>query len=287
MALKLLEILSGHGIEEVDIMGGEPSLLKWMPDFIASAVNNNMRVNISTNGSDPEAMEKFKGMDNRRLTVGVSLEGSTEARHNILTNSSNFSQAVKSIQNLVTLGLDPVVKTVISKSTMPDMQDIINLLRNMGIRRYFMIHMDLMSGDGPLKKGSVSYNDFIRFHENLKNANPDMGVFKVHASCFNRSSIPEGTRCAGGVLKLSVLPDGTTFPCSLLHRFERFNLGNIFNNDLISIWTNQKLDYFRTFTKNSCDIEDCSNRSACTGGCPAHGYYHYKNPAASDIRCGP
>jgi radical SAM protein with 4Fe4S-binding SPASM domain len=284
-ALRLLAIASNHAIEEIDIMGGEPLLLPWMPDFIARAIDKGLNINISTNGSKPEAIGRFKGTGHNKLNIGVSLEGSNEERHNRLTNSSHFRHAVKSIRNLIALDLNPIVKTVISKSSISDIQDIIGLIREMGVSRYYIIHMDLMSADNKSSKESLSYNDFISVHEHLKYANPDMGVFKVHASCFSRYSIPEGTRCAGGVLKLSVLPDGEVFPCSLLHRFDRFSLGNIFDNDLMSIWMDQKLDYFRTFTKNSCQIEDCSNRHLCSGGCPAHGYYHHNNPDVTDIRC--
>ena len=33
-ALMLIDVLRLQGIYDLDIMGGEPFLLKWMPDFI-------------------------------------------------------------------------------------------------------------------------------------------------------------------------------------------------------------------------------------------------------------
>ncbi|MBI5641798.1 MAG: radical SAM protein, partial [Nitrospirae bacterium] len=108
-AMMLLNILGDIPMRDIDIMGGEPLLLTWMPDFIRAALSRDMSVNISTNGSFPEIMSKMKGMDPARFNIGVSLEGSTEAGHNGHTRSKNFSLALRSIQNLVSLELDPIV----------------------------------------------------------------------------------------------------------------------------------------------------------------------------------
>ncbi|MDH4232234.1 MAG: hypothetical protein OEW04_09415, partial [Nitrospirota bacterium] len=51
------------------------------------------------------------------------------------------------------------------------------------------------------------------------------------------------------------------------------------------IWRHPLLALFRTYQKNGCGIDSCKNRPECTGGCPAHGYYHYGNADTTDIRC--
>ena len=114
-ALKLLDKLSSAGIKEIDIMGGEPFLLRWMPDFIEAALNKNLMVNISTNGSVKKVVRRFKGIDPGKFNIGISLEGSYGENHNRLTNSSHFNNAVDSIKELVALNLNPVVKTVVTK----------------------------------------------------------------------------------------------------------------------------------------------------------------------------
>src|SRR5512135_2408548 len=95
-ALKLLDILLYNGISEIDIIGGEPLLLDWMPDFIQIAVKSGRSVNLSTNGSSVEMLEKFAALNPEKFNIGISLEGSTEAIHNWLTNSNNFYRALAS-----------------------------------------------------------------------------------------------------------------------------------------------------------------------------------------------
>jgi radical SAM protein with 4Fe4S-binding SPASM domain len=284
-ALRLLDILESHGIREIDVMGGEPLILPWMPDFVDISVGKKLTVNLSTNGSNIRAISRFKNREPGECRIGISLEGSTAKRHNVITNSSHFDAAVGSIRHLVSRGLHPIAKTVLTKRNAADIQEIVALLRGIGVRRYYIIHMDLLSTDRILRKDLLGFQEFVSFYRKLKEANPDMDIFKVHASCFSKHHLPDGVRCAGGVRKLSILPDGSVFPCNLFHGFEEFNLGNIFKDDFSAIWNNPILKRFREYLGNKCDIDDCPHRTSCTGGCPAHGYYHYGETERTDIRC--
>jgi radical SAM protein with 4Fe4S-binding SPASM domain len=283
--LVLLNILESNGIREIDIMGGEPLILPWMPEFVDNSIKKQLTVNISTNGANTKALSEFRNIDPAGCRIGISLQGSNAARHNRSTNSPHFAAAVRSIQWLVSRGLDPLVKTVLTRSNAPDIQEIVTLLKGLGVRKYYIIHMDLMSRDGSLNKDAWDFEGFEWYYRKMREANPDMGIFKVHASCFIRDLIPDGVRCAGGVLKLSILPDGSVFPCNLFHGFEEFTLGNIFEEDFSVIWNNPILERFRRFTGNMCEREGCPHRTSCTGGCPAHGYYHYRETERKDIRC--
>lgn len=284
-ALTLLDILLCNGIGEIDIMGGEPLLLDWMPDFVDFAIKSGRSVNLSTNGSMVDMIEKFAAPDHEKFNIGISLEGSSEAIHNRMTNSHHFYRALTSLSELVSSGLDPIVKTVVSKETMPDIQEIVNLLRDMGVKRYYLIHMDLITKDTTQKNAALGYCAFRNFYEEIKRNNQDIGIFKVNASCFEKETLPDGVRCAGGVRKLSVMPDGSVYPCNLFHHFKEFNLGNIFKDDLFTIWANPKLDLFRHCRQNRCTVNHCADRHSCTGGCPAHGYYHYGKHLEMDVRC--
>ena len=286
-ALKLIDILSAQAIRDLDIMGGEPFLLGWMPDFIRKANDAGIIVNISTNGSLPEALEKLNNIHPVKLNIGVSLEGSLPERHDALTRSRNFEKTVRSIMMLASMGLNPVVKTVVNRSTMHDIRSIAHLLRDIGVRRYYLIHMDLFSKHPHARKDALGFAEFLAFYRAMTEQTPDIELNKVNASCFDKYSLPEGVRCAGGVKKLSIMPDGTVYPCNLFQHFREFHLGNIITDDVKTIWTSPKLAFFRCRKENRCDMTGCSNFSSCTGGCPAHGYYHAKDLNSPDIRCHP
>jgi radical SAM protein with 4Fe4S-binding SPASM domain len=284
-SLTILEILKDRGTGEIDVMGGEPLLLPWMPDFAKKASEEGMKVNISTNGSCLTAIDRFRDTDPEKITIGVSLEGSSEKRHNTVTASSHFSLAIEAIKTLLSFGLNLVVKTVVSRTTAPDIPNIISLLRELGARRYYLIHMDVLTRDPAVMKESFSYPEFKLFYDDTALVSHDMEIFPVSASCFSKEAIGQPARCSGGVNKLSILPDGSVFPCNLFHRSPDFCLGNIMKDDFLSIWANPRLKAFREYAGNTCDDHLCVNRTSCTGGCPAHGHIHSGNFNGRDVRC--
>src|SRR5574340_436473 len=271
-ALKLLDILFVNSIRGIDIMGGEPFLVPWLFDFVRTALSRGLYLNISTNGSRPDLLQNCKGISSDKFNIGISLEGSNAEKHNRLTASANFVYALESIKKLVSLSLSPIVKTVLSPETAGDIQNIVDLIRKIGVRRYYIIHMDILHKEDVVMQKTIGYTAFLDFYQKIKKENPDIEVHRVNASCFESYSLPPGVRCAGGVRKLSIMPDGSVFPCNLFHGLNGFRLGNIFRDSLGDIWSNQKLDLFRRHKGNSCSIHACKNRAACTGGCPAHSF---------------
>jgi len=284
-ALGLLDIMLDLGIHDLDIMGGEPFLLPWMPSFLHAAIREGIKVNISTNGSFPEVMEEFRGLSPEKINIGISLEGSSAETHNPLTNAANFEKALSSISSLVSMGFNPIVKTVVSSQTMADIQDIIAVLKQMDVQRYYLIHRDLFSMNHADKEDALSFPDFMSFFLNLRIQNPDFEINKVNASCFEKETLPKGVRCAGGARKLSIMPDGSLYPCNLFQHAPEFNLGNIFSGSFNEIWQNSKLSFFRRFEKNRCGMHACENHESCTGGCPAHALFHGYDLHAADLRC--
>ena len=284
-ALRLLRILSENGIEELDVMGGEPLLLDWMPDFVGAALRNGLSVNLSTNGSVTDITGRFLDFSGRDFTIGLSLEGSTGERHLALTRTGHFSGVLRNITELLSAGFNPVVKTVVNMETMADIQGIVDLLKEIGVRRYYLLHMDLLSGADSSRSSALSYPAFLSFYEKIRDVNPAMSILKVNASCFEKNTLPFGVRCAAGVRKLAIMPDGAVYPCNLFHHMESFRLSNIFEADLTRIWNDPRLDIFRHAVRNSCEAVDCTYRTSCTGGCPAHGYFHYGRTDSVDVRC--
>jgi len=284
-ALLLLDILKSHGVMQIDIMGGEPLLMEWMPGFIRTAVRNDFSVNMSTNGSRAGVLMEIKDIASSKFTVGISLEGNAAERHNRLTGSSNFDRTIRNLRLLADHGFDPLVKTVVSAETGETLQRIVDLMGDIGVRRYFLIHMDVLSKDEALLAKSMGFTDFLAVFESLKTANPGREIFKVNASCFDRHILPPYARCAGGIFKLSLLPDGSAFPCNLFHTIGEFYLGNIFRDGFSRIWSHPKLAVFREFQGNKCPREGCLNRTDCTGGCPAHACFHHGAEDGTDIRC--
>ena len=71
-ALALLDVLAENRVNYIDIMGGEPFLLPWMADFIEAGLSKGFSLNISTNGSRPELLQRFRLTSPDCFNIGIS-----------------------------------------------------------------------------------------------------------------------------------------------------------------------------------------------------------------------
>ena len=145
--------------------------------------------------------------------------------------------------------------------------------------------MDTVSA-GDLEKSLPFYEFYKKLYDIKKSHKNVEGVF---CSCFvpDTSAYPvlEYVRCPAGTTKLSVLPDGSVYPCYLFFRHKEFRLGNIFEDDLSVILENQALNFFRDFKGNACPNTECEIFNKCHGGCPAISLLINGDIKAPDPRC--
>lgn len=277
-------LLIEAGVHEIDILGGEPTLIYWVKDFVERMTGAGITINISTNGSLPEIVNELSRDRSGLMNIGFSLHGLVET-HNALTGSGNFSKAVSGIGRMVEKCKNPIVKSVLTRRNMHEIYELVTYLKNLGVKRYFLLHEDVIGE--PESTLWFSYPEFQKFYLKLRESfcgDPEIGA--VAASGFYKYGIKRRGRCDAGLQKLAIMPDGSVFPCNLFQGFNEFRLGNIFRERVDEIGRSPVLDYLRRKKCNDvCGVQRCGHYSACTGGCPAHSYYFYKTLDAVDPRC--
>jgi len=282
-AFALLETLMRLGIMELDILGGEPMLVPYMKDFVKYVTGARITVNISTNGSLPEMVHILAKIPARFLNIGFSLHGFSDT-HNAITMSDNFSFVLEGIRRVMEEGKTPIVKSVLTRTNKSEIHALLHYLGERGVKRYFLLHEDSIGWE--YHAGCLSFPDFMSYFSALKSDVrdiPDIGF--VAASGFHKCGRTAYGRCDAGCTKLAVLPDGSTFPCNLLAGFKEFRLGNILRDEFETIRNHPILQRFRQCKGNVCKAIQCTYFQSCSGGCPAHSYFFYRNLDAPDPRC--
>jgi radical SAM protein with 4Fe4S-binding SPASM domain len=282
-AYALVDMLVKTGIREIDILGGEPMLLAWMKDFVQYATGLDITLNISTNGSLPDIVSQYADIKSPLMNVGFSIHGFSQT-HNALTLADNFSKAVSGIKLLIDGGKSPVVKSVLTPKNKNEIYDIVLYLRDIGIKRYYLLHEDIIRREQYSEY--FSFPEFYEFYSELKQklkGTLDIGF--VAASGFYKYESRKGIRCNAGVNKIALLPNGSAFPCNLFLGFDGFRLGNIYQDGMESILKNPILDRFKNYDGNRCTKVSCKHYSMCSGGCPAHIFSVYGSLDAADPRC--
>lgn len=262
---KLVKDLAGNGIGEIDILGGEPTLYPGLARLIGAAAANAAHVFLSSNGSDPAALDRLIGRFSGALTVGISLNGEEEPPPGL---------------DEFILRRRPLLKSVCrrGKALSRHMERYLDS----GLQ-FFLLFMDALS-PGDLKE-CMAFNEYMGVLDCLRRDHPR--AEGVYCSGFiPREDEPvSAMRCPAGNTKLSVLPDGSVYPCYLLFGRQEFRLGNIFEDAFCSIWEKPALDFFREFRGNNCPRSGCAFFSKCRGGCPAVSLSVTGRLDAPDPRC--
>jgi radical SAM protein with 4Fe4S-binding SPASM domain len=265
---RIAYILADSGIRELDILGGEPVLHPELMTLLDIACSNEFAVSLSTNASDLDLLKTMADrFDRDSLQIGISL------------NDGEISDSLLSFIK----DAGPMVKSVCTaKSFLPAYAP--ELLAMPGVR-YYAIFMDAMS-EADLKD-SLS---FPGYYEKLT---------QLHTLCANLEGVycsgfipppgdrpdPAAVRCPAGTAKLSIMPDGSAYPCYLLSGRPEFRLGNILTDGLNPLLENPILAFFRTFEGNKCPSTSCGLHRHCKGGCPAISLRISGDIKAPDPRC--
>ncbi|MBF0559028.1 MAG: SPASM domain-containing protein [Nitrospirae bacterium] len=263
LACTLLDV----GIREIDILGGEPTLHPEIVRLIDIVVTSGLRLNLSTNGTNVAMLEHLsRTYDKDAMNIGISL---------------NDSRTGKELDDYITR-YRPAVKSIFKKKTVSGHTSA--YFDMPGITSY-LLYMDTVSKQN-LKDGAP-FNDYYKQLSVLQNKHDN--VEGVYCGGFipdtEKHPFLRNARCPAGTTKLSVLPDGSVYPCYLFFRHSDFRLGNVLTDRFESILMNPILDYFREFRGNKCPDVACELFSDCHGGCPAISLLICNDIDAPDPRC--
>jgi radical SAM protein with 4Fe4S-binding SPASM domain len=268
---RMLDRMRSAGVETLDLLGGEPTLHPQLEELVAAIAARRMRTTLSTNGSgDLQLLERLEDRFGRAtLRVGVSLNG-THAPAPLREYIARRSPLVKSVCTRDG-GLPPAAAEHLGRPG----------------AEYFLIFRD------PLRAGDLddclSYPAYRERLDALRARQPRVAGVACDGFVPEGAAVERlrGARCPAGTTKLSVLPDGSVYPCYLLFSRPEFRLGNLLTDSFERIWANPRLEAFRTTAGNPCPKLRCAYHQACHGGCPAVSLLVAGDLAAPDPRCAP
>jgi radical SAM protein with 4Fe4S-binding SPASM domain len=265
---KMLSTLSRLEIPGIDILGGEPTLHHDFLTISDLVVKYGLKANISSNGTNVPMLkilsEKY---DRASVNIGISI---------------NSHVLAKPLHKYI-LSFRPVLKSIFDRRG--EIAEAGKPYIGLPGIDYFLLYMDVVDRDD-LKNSMPFYAYFRKLADIKMNRRGIDGVFCAgFIPDTVNYPILESVRCPAGTTKLSVMSDGSVYPCYLFFRYKEFELGNILRDGFDEIWQHPVLDYFRRFDINQCPKTGCELFASCHGGCPAMSYHFYKDLQGPDPRC--
>lgn len=252
-------VLKNSGVREIDILGGEPLIHDEIIDILEIGANNFDSIFLSTNGSAIKRLRDIGRLfPDVKIGISINSKPSEELKEYIL----RYRPVLKSVAACNCFIPDTALKFIEDGLT------------------YYLIYRDVLSEKD--LRYTMPFYEFLKAYERWSQVYPNLKA--VYCGGFIADD-NTGWRCPAGSTKLSIMPDGSVFPCYLLFRFPEFRLGNIFDTAFEDILRNPILDFFRKKTENNCAIKTCHIKNQCNGGCPAVSYSLFGDIAKTDPRC--
>lgn len=266
---RILERLRAAGIRVIDLLGGEPTLHPHLEELVAMIAARGMRCTVSTNGfGDLDVLERLEDrFGSPTLRVGVSV---------------NDDEIPERLAAYLSRRL-PMVKSLCRRDgRLPRPVD--EFLARRGAEFHLIFRDPLSPRDLP---GCPSYPEYAGRLAELRRRHRGAGGVSCGGLVpeARTAQLVRDARCPAGTTKLSVLPDGSVYPCYLLFSRPDFRLGNLLTDGFGAIWDHARLDFFRTFRGNACPRAACAHHAQCHGGCPSVALLVTGDLAAPDPRC--
>jgi radical SAM protein with 4Fe4S-binding SPASM domain len=242
---------------------------------------------VLTNGSlvsDDVAIE-LKSLKRLRR-VQVSLESSKPEVNDAIRGVQAFEETLRAIRTLKRHGLAVSVMTTLSRANYHDVFTLVQLLENEGVDTFSMERLIPEGRGRSLADQLLSPAELRELYEHIYEiALPGKSPrILMHRPLFNLVAPGDatvGALCSVGINALTIMPDGTVYPCRRLP----IPIGNVLTDSLFSIWYDSEILWkIRNPDNIKGKCHDCVYLANCRG-CRAMAYFCSGDYLAEDPLC--
>ena len=287
---QILQKLIDYRIPFVNLGGGEPLLLHDLFDLVALAVENGLKLTLSSNGSMIDAALALKIKQSGLVKVEISLDGASASSYQKLRNTAaGFARTISAIEHLRNSGNVVDISTVVNRWNWQELGEVIALARKMGVRK-ISFHNYKCSGNGYLNRDELDltpsqWREFYQWILPLKESENGV-IISVDDPITAALQLPQqektvikGSSC--GKLSLRIKADGEITPCGFIPK----GIGNILTDDLKDIWDNSELLLKMRGKRPQGKCVSCKHYTDCLGGCTARALAVGGDVNAPDPHC--
>jgi len=221
---------------------GEPFLAPDIIRMIHYTGENNILVNIHTNGSvlSRKMMDQFK--KNYRINISFSIDGLTQETYSCYRVGGSLEKVLGNLSYLIGLkkkynlfNLQIIWQFLIMKTNEHEVNKVFETAKKIGVDK-------LMLKTIGVNKEHPKYDNFMPKNKKYQREREERDKNINFSECFFvNPGIP------------TILLNGNVVPCCVDWAGQNF-MGNIFEENLLDIWNNQKYRKFRKDYKNGQNV---------------------------------
>jgi MoaA/NifB/PqqE/SkfB family radical SAM enzyme len=172
---RVAHLLAESGVLGVDISGGEPLLLRELPELIDILTSGGCAVSVTTNGT--HLARRAEALAVRVDAIRVSLDGHDAPSHDRWRGAGSFDRAVAGIRASVAHGIPTQIQTVLLRSTArTSTRPMVELATALGARGVTFLQMLPIGEGAALASAEQLTDDEARELLAELNSTPDIPV---------------------------------------------------------------------------------------------------------------
>lgn len=274
----------------VSITGGEPYTRKTELHELSRYFDHSEHIeyyDILTNGSLVDEWEAgaLAGLKKLRR-VQVSLEGASKETNDSIRGNGSFDSTLSAIRNLRASGTEVSVMMTLTRKNMDEVSSLVSLLGREDVSALSLERL-IPEGSGLSMSDQVLTRDELKsLYEHvyaLATNNPPVRLllYRPLFALLAPEDPTVGALCSAGNNALTIMPDGTVYPCRRLP----IPIGNVLEDGFYKIWYGSDLLWQLRDPKNlKGKCRDCSLLTQCRG-CRAAAYFLSGDHMAEDPQC--
>ena len=306
--LDLVRQLDEAGVAAVALSGGEPTIHPHFKSVIKDLSSRGIFTSAATNGwiySDQNKLEEAKDLGLRYIEVSVD-SADPEKHDEFRGIPGAWEHAIAALKNSVELGMMQGMATMMSRDTLDEINDILNLAEQIGVTKVIFFNFIPVGRAKEIENIDLSpeereefmkvlYREMLNRKIEVLTTAPQYAriclqvdggpISPAHfyvGGTFAAKTLAEFIGgCGAGRIYAGIQPDGAIVPCV----FMPVAVGNVREMPFRKIWEESK-DMLSLRDRNnfigSCG--KCTYRNLC-GGCRARAYHYNSSMLGDDPGC--
>lgn len=259
------------GIPHIVFTGGEPTLVRHLPELIAHAERNGQITGINTNGrrlKDPEFVQRLvdAGLDH----VQITLESHDPAIHDEMVGAPGaWQDTVAGLRNVLQTRLFVMTNTTLLTNNAHRLAETLDFLAETGVPTVGLNAL-IYSGRGEQVGTGLPESSLPALLELAREKTQASGQRLIWYTptqyChFDPVQMELGVKgCTAALYNMCVEPDGQVIPCQSYYQ----PLGHLLQDPWDRIWNHDLALDLRERRSLPSECRQCSLLAECGGGCP-------------------
>lgn len=273
--------------------GGEPLVHPRFFDIARSAVDCGFSWGMTTNGTLIDRHTAERLMDARMGSITVSIDGLEESHDWLRRSPGSYQRAVDGVRNLVELGIDVQVTTVVHKGNMEELEQVYTNMAELGTASWRLVNIEPIGRAMAMRDLWLSQEEFGRLLSFIRDKRFDANVIMdVCFGCshylgtdFEREVRDNYFICGSGIYVGSVLCNGDIYSCLDIERRPELVQGNVAIDRFGDVWKNRFQQFRENRTAKCGTCSECPDNRYCAGG-SGHTWNYDKNEPTICLRKG-